>query len=191
MKRPGLAPLVAAAVLFAPTTAAADDNDNEGPVGALPDLTGIVVALLAEPLIPDLRVEFGDGVHGKADAVLSWPIYLAHIGVVDRRVVLSPVFEPQYVFAGSERRIVTGARLWWMPREEHGLLLDGAARFSSHADNGAVLGAGVVLLGTTRLLPTMPTVSVVYRYSVFGDERRHDVSLDLTGFALLQLLDLL
>jgi hypothetical protein len=185
------AALATAAVLGWSVPDARADDDDGGVAGAFPDPRPALVFAALELLVPDVRVEFGEGVEGSADAVLSWPIYLTHRHLRERWT-LSPFVEPQWAPATEESRLLIGARLSWLAVDPGGLLVETAGRLASESDTGFVVGGGVILLGTTDLRTLLPSLSVVYRYSYFpGGGPRHDVTLDVTCLSLSSLLELL
>lgn len=135
-----------------------------------------------EPLIPDLRYEFG----GAADDwVLSWPIHpwaTPPLDVPGPTLIVSPFVEPQ-LRLGPEKefRLLGGARLYGFPdTSRFGALVEGAGLWGTDG-KGGVLGVGVTYDLIERHRHTQPwTVSLVGRRTWTDREARYDVSLDVT-----------
>ncbi|RKG82655.1 hypothetical protein, partial [Corallococcus terminator] len=79
-----------------------------------------------EPLIPDLRREWGDGAHW----VLSWPIHpwaTPPLDVPGPTLIVSPFVEPQLRLRPSTFRLLAGARVSAFPdTSRFGVLAEGA-----------------------------------------------------------------
>ena len=88
-------------------------------------------AQILEFLVPDVRYEWGSN-HG---FVFAFPL---HVGLADSgektalRLVVTGFVEPQLTLMNIKGgRILSGARLWFMPLEDKGLLLEGGGAVGS------------------------------------------------------------
>ncbi|WP_415835402.1 hypothetical protein, partial [Corallococcus soli] len=79
-----------------------------------------------EPLLPDLRREWGDGAHW----VLSWPLHpwaTPPLDVPGPTLIVSPFVEPQLRLRPSTFRLLAGARVSAFPdTSRFGVLAEGA-----------------------------------------------------------------
>jgi hypothetical protein len=133
-----------------------------------------------EPLIPDVRREFGPTSHW----VLSWPIHpwaTPPLDVPGPTLILSPFLEPQLRLEPSALRLLGGVRLYAFPDTARwGALVEGAGLWGADG-RGGVLGAGLTYDLIERHEDTQPwTLSLVYRRTWTNQGPRHDVAFDVT-----------
>jgi hypothetical protein len=145
--------------------------------------------IVAEHLVPDLRLELGEPV---PKGILSWPLHPYAVAFRGNKynsnyLYVSPFIEPQLAPASEARfRLLGGLRLgadvFGGPPIRPGgsrptalaVFAEGAARWQP-AGMGAVVGVGVGL----SFLP-VSTVAVVARRSWTPGGVRHDAALDVT-----------
>lgn len=184
---------VLAAALLAATSARGAEGDSppekaEEPKRA-PALVSwkralcIYTACFLEPLIPDVRYEFGGG-NLKDGWVLSWPIHpwaSPPLDVPGPTLIISPFVEPQLRLKPSTFRLLAGARVYGFPdTARFGALVEGAGLWGQDG-KGGVLGVGLSYDLIERHRYTQPwTVSVVGRRTWTDRDTRFDVSLDVT-----------
>ncbi|MCY1036978.1 hypothetical protein OV207_36415 [Corallococcus sp. BB11-1] len=133
-----------------------------------------------EPLIPDLRREWGDGAHW----VLSWPLHpwaTPPLDVPGPTLIVSPFVEPQLRLRPATFRLLAGARVSAFPdTSRFGVLAEGAGVWGGDG-KGGVAGVGLTYDLIERHRDTQPwTVSVVVRRAWTDAGARTDVSLDVT-----------
>jgi len=148
----------------------------------------MVLVVVSEWLIPDVRYEFGDD-HGW---VLSFPVQLVQASALGWSH-LSLFVEPQLRVSGEDRwRLVGGGRVGLYPVWGHGLGLIGEAGGVLGEDgNGYLIGGGLaltldasdaVLDGRRRPRWTFPSLALVARRTwtdAAVADRRWDLSLDV------------
>jgi hypothetical protein len=143
----------------------------------------IYTGCFLEPLIPDVRYEFG-GSALKDGWVLSWPIHpwaSPPLDVPGPTLIVSPFVEPQLRLKPSTFRLLAGARVYGFPdTSRFGALVEGAGLWGQDG-KGGVLGVGLSYDLIERHRYTQPwTVSVVGRHTWTDRGGRFDVSLDVT-----------
>jgi hypothetical protein len=136
-----------------------------------------------EPLIPDLRLEYGG--ESPRRAVLSWPLHPWATPPLDApgplTFIASPFVEPQLRLGAKEYRLLGGARLYAFPDSLRlGALIEGAGLLGTDGDGG-MAGVGLTYDLIERHRTTQPwTLSLVYRRSWTGEGTRNDLSFDVT-----------
>ena len=174
--------------LLAAAPVRASEEDTGASEGRAPLLVSwkrslcLYTACFLEPLIPDVRYEWGPG--SSEHWVLSWPIHpwaLPPLDIPGPTLVVSPFLEPQLRLRGSAFRMLAGARVYAFPdAARFGVLAEGAGLWGQDG-SGGVAGLGVSYDLIERHRDTVPwTVSVVVRRAWTGEGNRLDVSLDVT-----------
>ncbi len=140
----------------------------------------IYTGCFLEPLIPDVRREFGP----TSRWVLSWPIHpwaTPPLDVPGPTLIASPFLEPQLGLSPRVLRLLGGARLYAFPDSARwGALVEGAGLWGQDG-RGGVLGAGLTYDLIERHADTQPwTLSLVYRRTWTDQGSRHDVAFDVT-----------
>ncbi len=142
----------------------------------------IYTGCFLEPLIPDVRYEWGPG--AREHWVLSWPIHPWALPPVDApgaALVVSPFLEPQLRLGRPAFRVLAGARVYAFPDAGRFGVLAEAAGLWGRDGSGGVAGLGLSYDFIERHRDTVPwTLSVVARRAWTGEGNRVDVSLDVT-----------
>jgi hypothetical protein len=179
---PAIAALMIAGLLFAaPQRAEASGG------GSFDDLlAGLVLAMLvilAEPIFPDLHMEFGEGVEN-TDLTLAWPIPVSFGGleVADGFVVgLTGFVEPQYRVVDEANRLVFGGRIPMILSDNSnepewglgpGIFVEGGGIVGDDG-SGFIAGGGLTVGGLVAAL------GLNYRFMQVGGDNRHAVTVDL------------
>lgn len=173
----------AAVALVISTTPPSEATSPQSPAPALVSVKRafcIYTGCFLEPLIPDLRREWGS----REGWVLAWPLHplpMPYFDLGALTLYVSPFLEPQVALHDGGFRALVGTRVSLFPgRSRAGLFLEGAASWAAEGF-GAVTGAGLSYDLVERHSGTFPwTLSAVYRRSFFPGGASHDVSLDVT-----------
>ena len=167
-KAGGRALFVFAGCLMVSQPAAAQVEGAALLVGAL--------GFIAEPFVPDLRLEFDRGTHW----VLSWPLHVSLMRFYPRqpepllkRYVSSVFIEPQWIPAEGKGRFLAGTRQGFSLRG-YGILTEIGAVAGSGGP-GWFVGAGPSLLNA----PYMSYLGLIFRQTMTTEGPRRDISLDL------------
>lgn len=174
------------ALTLAVSPAAAEPEEQDEPKRA-PALVSFKRALciytlcLLEPVLPDVRYEFGGGKNGW---VLSLPLHpwaTPPLDVPGPTLILSPFLEPQLRLDTGLLRVLGGVRAYGFPDTSRwGVLVEGAGLLGQDGKGGTV-GVGLTHDLIERHRHTQPwTISLVGRRTWTDREARYDVSLDVT-----------
>lgn len=137
-----------------------------------------------EPLIPDLRYDFGDD-SSFPQLILSWPIHPLPTPYFDLGPLtfhVSPFLEPQWGPRNRHFGILLGTRVSLFPGTlPVGVVTEVAGGASFRRASGWVVGGGLTWDLIERHRGTFPwTISILLRRTAARAYERYDVSFDVT-----------
>ncbi len=136
-----------------------------------------IVIVITELAFPDFRFEYGSDEEDPIGVTMTWPVVLwlgtRNLGKT-WLVTLEPFLEGQYRNAGSEQRVLVGARHMFAPRGgKNGIALEYGAVFGTDG-KGGMIGVSPV-----RLFDPRAQMGFIFRGTMTNQGWRVSVGFDV------------